>query len=195
LERGPLRRVDLIVRRRDVRLTQFEHYKLLAEELMAERDAGKTWVIFTDDDDLWHPTRTAHYMKAIKGGVMNNSVYVCIEATAELTTKDQPETWEDVDALLASGRGKVTRMGQEGDYHSYGVRLSTLAHFTRECNETMMKHKFCDMGFWRYLRDGARIADCDDGLARIVVVLLPTVGRIGASVRSRCLHDGKLQGR
>lgn len=43
-------------------MSQFEHYKALAE-----LDWGDgTWVMFTDDDDLWHQARAEAYVTMVQ---------------------------------------------------------------------------------------------------------------------------------
>jgi hypothetical protein len=57
------------------KLTQFEHYCLLANEIYEIHD-NNTWCIFSDDDDLWHPSRAQVYNTAIKREE-NNKVVAC----------------------------------------------------------------------------------------------------------------------
>ena len=47
------------------RLSQFQHYKLLVDELSHRTDTKRTWCIFTDDDDVWHEIRVESYAVAI----------------------------------------------------------------------------------------------------------------------------------
>ena len=44
-------------------LTQGQHYSFLAPWLSAEYDRHNTWLLFTDDDDIWHPQRAFHYQR------------------------------------------------------------------------------------------------------------------------------------
>lgn len=67
---------------RDRHLTQFEHYNLLSLDV----DVRGSWLMFTDDDDVWHERRVENYARAIesspdnvvacKGGRMHNDKVV-----------------------------------------------------------------------------------------------------------------------
>lgn len=72
-------------------LSQFQHYKLLCEEL-SEIMSPDTWCMFTDDDDVWHERRVEVYLQnmgaiigtgtmhkdvgAIKGNVQNSDAFI-----------------------------------------------------------------------------------------------------------------------
>ena len=44
-------------------LTQGQHYSFLAHWLPAEYNDDHTWLLFTDDDDIWHPQRAFYYQQ------------------------------------------------------------------------------------------------------------------------------------
>jgi len=44
-------------------LTQGQHYSFLAHWLSAEYNNHHTWLLFTDDDDIWHPQRAFYYQQ------------------------------------------------------------------------------------------------------------------------------------
>ena len=83
--------------------SQFEHYKALAELNWGDG----TWVMFTDDDDLWHEARAEAYVTMLqeckKRGV--RPAYV-VSKTIVATEEDDPpglERAEDVTALFERG--------------------------------------------------------------------------------------------
>ncbi|BDA45220.1 hypothetical protein COCOBI_07-0110 [Coccomyxa sp. Obi] len=95
----------LTIIRHGRKMSQFEHYKALAE-----LDWGDgTWVMFTDDDDddLWHEARAEAYVTMLqeckKRGV--RPAYV-VYKTILATKEDDPpalERAEDVTALFERG--------------------------------------------------------------------------------------------
>ena len=46
--------------------SQFQHFKLLLKYTRALSSVRETWIIFSDDDDLWHPERVFSYRNAIE---------------------------------------------------------------------------------------------------------------------------------
>merc|ERR1719324_1644049 len=56
---------EVQVRLSSVRLTQFQHYRALLPK-MRGADGASSWVLFTDDDDLWHPRRVQTYAEGIQ---------------------------------------------------------------------------------------------------------------------------------
>jgi hypothetical protein len=62
----------ITIRFRDCKLSQFQHYALLAREI--PKDA---WCLMCDDDDLCHPSRVAWYVAAITKNDECQSVFCC----------------------------------------------------------------------------------------------------------------------
>ncbi len=60
-----LKEVSLMIFVSEEQQMQFQHYKYILEKLPKIVEINP-WVIFTDDDDIWHPTRTAVYAPCIK---------------------------------------------------------------------------------------------------------------------------------
>jgi hypothetical protein len=56
-------------------MSQFQHYKLLCEEVSERFNSSNTWCMFTDDDDVWHARRAESYLEQIRGSRGLNSYY------------------------------------------------------------------------------------------------------------------------
>ncbi|KAK9805556.1 hypothetical protein WJX72_004898 [[Myrmecia] bisecta] len=143
---------------RDGKLSQFEHFK----HLSALGFTNATWLLFTDDDDIWHPTRAETYYDAILAGERDGShaAYAVCKTIPDAHVDAPIATVEDVMALFASGalmpRTEDTETYTEalGNYVEYAVHLSTLRNFVNNAAPAILRHPYCDMGFVRYLRVG-----------------------------------------
>lgn len=60
-----LEKISLMIFISEEQQMQFQHYKYILEKLPKLVEVNP-WVIFTDDDDIWHPTRTSIYEPCIK---------------------------------------------------------------------------------------------------------------------------------
>ena len=120
----------LIVKQRGVeRLTQFQHYALLCQEIL--RDGIKYWCLFTDDDDIWHETRVAKYMAAIDALDSNGyDVVSCV-----------------------SGRihnGRIVEYPVE--YFEFATKFHVFAQFFRNARPELLKLRGCDLIFRNVMR-------------------------------------------
>ena len=189
-----------IIRQRR-KTSQFEHYKVLAE-----LDWGdETWVMFTDDDDLWHEARAEAYVTMLqecrKRGV--RPAYV-VSKTIVATEEDDPpglETAEDVTVLFERGvisqevfdKKDVGRM-ESGNYVEYGVSIQTLRGFLQGVHRELLEHKFCDLAFTRYLREGHDLPMCrlqPEGIPWLYFYRRdPGIGQVCVSLRSEAYSRG-----
>jgi len=103
--------------------SQFQHMLkglAIAEAELRERrraapdKIGKrsVWVMFGDDDDLWHSMRVAEYVNAIQThpmldgvGVFSTSTRANIKEGRRVAEDDMPNTVWEVDRFMALGRG------------------------------------------------------------------------------------------
>ena len=181
--------------------SQFEHYKALAELNWGDG----TWVMFTDDDDLWHEARAEAYVTMLqeckKRGV--RPAYV-VSKTIVATEEDDPpglERAEDVTALFERGvisqeafdKKDVGRM-EDGNYVEYGVSIRTLRGFLKGIRQELLEHKFCDMAFTRYLREGHELPMCrlqPEGIPWLYFYRRdPAIGQVCVSLRSEAYSRG-----
>ncbi|CAL5224989.1 g7767 [Coccomyxa viridis] len=145
------------------KMSQFEHYKALAEE---EWEEG-TWVLFTDDDDLWHETRSGMYGKLLRESEAEGLEPSCIVTkTIRMVGWDDPpgvESAEDVTAMMSCGmllpRFCCTVNWEDlevGNYVEYSVRMETLRGFVRGVSAELLRSRYCDAAFGRHLVGGGK---------------------------------------
>lgn len=71
-----------LTKRKEDKLSQFQHYNLLCNEISKLFDSS-TWCMFTDDDDKWHVRRVESYLEhienngSIQDNISNRSIVVC----------------------------------------------------------------------------------------------------------------------
>mmetsp|Transcript_24045 Transcript_24045/g.68913 ORF Transcript_24045/g.68913 Transcript_24045/m.68913 type:complete len:752 (+) Transcript_24045:86-2341(+) len=129
LKRAHRSGIQVVAIRQQKRHSQFQHLKAAlnaAEDhlrhglLPMEGDQvwDSAWVIFGDDDDIWHKRRVAEYIHAIRMHSMLDGVAAFVTMTrvnchAEkaISESELPCTEEDVDSFLRKGRGQ--RMDSE----------------------------------------------------------------------------------
>ena len=101
--------------------SQFEHYKFLVNKLYnsPDLDENNTWILFSDDDDMWSQTRFGAYSQMI------NSVPV--------------EDYETTTAICY-----VDTQTKIKSYAAYCIKLKYLKIFFKYATKTQIKHKYCD---------------------------------------------------
>jgi hypothetical protein len=138
--------------------SQFQHYKWLTNKLNT-KDA---WIMFTDDDDIWHPYRTSNFNEAINRiKDEDNVLYISspkhciINNESNNNNNDNVKSFEDVFTLYEEGKIKIIN-SKDRDYNSYehvgySVRMPILYNFISRCNDFIINNKFCDQCFVKYL--------------------------------------------
>jgi len=176
--------------------SQFQHLREalgLAEELVRQAWAPvcpapgeaegcrSAWVVFGDDDDIWHPKRMAECSSAIVthrrprgvAAFATASRVVCARRR-RVRPEEMPTTAGEVDAFLARGLG--TRLDAEPgwaewlrsdraepgvlpipqelglEYFDFCPRLRLVREFFARTPETVVSHRLCDLRFCEFLR-------------------------------------------
>jgi len=90
--------------------------------------ASSTWVVFGDDDDIWHPSRVSEYVRAARShpilpgvGVFATTARVNCRGDRKVTDAELPNSPDEVDKFLRSGRG--SRMENEDACKTWRSRL------------------------------------------------------------------------
>ena len=141
--------------------TQFQHYAALAA-LAAARDAaagapaGDSWCLLADDDDVWHPRRSAAYAAAAAHCRDDVSVVVSSWlARPAFVGGAAVASPSDVDAAIASGAARTTDDGSGRkleEYFQYGVRGDVMAAFFTAAGPALLASQYCDIAFYNFLR-------------------------------------------
>lgn len=136
----------LIVKMFDQHFSQFEHYKYLSF-LSRKFVTDDCWVMFTDDDDIWHPQRSEYYDEAAyrfesDQNLVRCSYYACQTKNKSLDKLFTYESVKNSDILYDKGNP---------EYFQYSLRLSKLIQFVSECSTDLLKNKYCDVLFVKFM--------------------------------------------
>lgn len=180
--------VQMISVRQSDRHSQFQHVKAafklalaeLSQRVPTEKAFGSAWVIFGDDDDIWHRRRVAEYVHAIRAHPMPDGVAAFVTMTRVNCSEDSsvrdeelPCTEEAVELFLRQGKGErqerlpqsldwLERYAEEGcdaqitqalnlEYFDYCPRLRILAEFFERTPTSLLEHKYCDIHCTNFL--------------------------------------------
>ena len=140
----------------EARLAQFEHYRATLPHLAAF-DGQSTWVIFGDDDDIWHPRRAESYAAAAR------------EASGATVAMASPVYAINTRPLPAQGRldGKdltlvrcEERAGGADNYWGVMARLHLWRGYFEETPPVELKSIYSDVHFSlvvaKHLKHGQR---------------------------------------
>ena len=179
--------------------TEQEDVSIRAHRPLSDLNWGSAeWVMFTDNDDLWHEVRAKAYVTMLqlckKWGA--RPAYV-VSKTIVATEEDNPpglERAENVTALFE--RGVVSQEAFDkkdpgrmdgGNYVECGVSIGTLRGFLKGIRRELLEHKFCDLAFTRYLREGHELPMCRLQLEGIPWLYFyrrdPGIGQVCVSLR------------
>ena len=142
--------------------SQFEHYLALAMQAK-EMLGSKVWVMFSDDDDVWHPERTAKYWECARALDSGGDAMKGANGEPVLAMRDGravagdlppgiPGTAEAVDAALEAGTAMKMLTGPNDEYWIYACRLPTLLDFVMRASPRLLRCPFCDMYLVKYFK-------------------------------------------
>lgn len=149
--------LDLNISFKETPLTQFEHYR----ELLKDYNnclKGK-WLMFVDDDDILHPSRTAMYAQVLCS--VDDPTEVGFVSLADFI--EQPKTYggsppltaDDVQQLVDTKKMPVRSVkGNSNKYYMYVVPDTKLREFCNGVDENViLKHPLADLYFIRHVID------------------------------------------
>lgn len=204
-----LPRVRLRVLRQPQRLSQYGHLReaLAAFELEAPRGAAgaaASWLLFSDDDDIWHPKRVQFARLACADASPSSSAAAPSKRKGSAPQSSGNRDGRGRTNALAFGTyaypiedaGQEARTAQEvhrlldtrhcaiwlgaSEIFQYAVRPDILREFVRHEAESVLSHRFADVRFAQYMkheRGGVRELNADD--------LMQLDGRQPASEREK----------
>lgn len=141
------------------RLTQFEHYARLRDVVARQVQAGREpLLLFTDDDDIWHPQRAEEYLAAAQAApeaaVLHSRVHLSPGLGARLSLSTSAA---DVTRLLAGGQLRRCVSSEApsagvfgtamGEYFDLAVHWIVFDTFFRWHNERVLRNLFADIRF------------------------------------------------
>lgn len=142
------------------RLAQFEHYRCLTEHFERSFAQGNLpedlYVIFTDDDDLWHPNRTASYLQLyeqIASSSEGTSLGpFALGSIVDATTPVKAYSAADVDSLISSGSLPFNRQTYPQDYVALCVPFKLVSEFVSKASPELLRHRYADACFFTFVR-------------------------------------------
>ena len=157
--------------------SQFEHLAALVADCRTRSEAP-AWVCFTDDDDLWSPQRFALLEEQCSGAAPRTRALICRRKARPVAAAGaaEPSNAADVLGLLGSGaaivcdsakvvlepgKGEADEAFHRAEPFDYVVRFELLAEFCGLAPVKLLRHKLCDMGWTRWVRD-----NCGGGALR-----------------------------
>ena len=131
----------LNIRVRDQPTSQMRHYLLLYNEIIQKHQ----WIMFCDDDDTYHPDRTAAFIQTIYAAGMQ------IEAA---NASRDVALWQLKLAGLYENVSRVTHNTQRHEYWCYCIHISLLGRFFEvvEPAPGILDDRCCDVLLGEYLR-------------------------------------------
>lgn len=136
----------------DMKLSQFQHYSNLVDRLVdiISINIKYVWVIFTDDDDLWHKSRTLYYVNAIEKcyNEQKDVEYIKIPfySRNDLTNSKIDEITE-----WTNNTSNV-----RGEYIEYACRLNIFKKFFDKLDKYFQEHYLADLIFGKYLASSSK---------------------------------------
>lgn len=145
---------------------QFVQYRELLKRADDDLRKKETFIMFSDDDDLWHPMRVQRYMEWYeKATLLYPSIVPCLASiqVREQTTCGLPclecqrVNERNVDAMLQCGCVKIDSFPvEEGpmylEYHQYVVRPHVMQEFIDANPKLVETNRFTDMEFRQFVR-------------------------------------------
>lgn len=146
----PLAHLD--ARLRNSRLSQFRHFTSLVADLQGEFTAealANAWVIFSDDDDIWHPNRYSAFKEmAQHARAANATTLTCalkVLAKTHRAQRPQIHSAADVDKLLAAGQAEMHKDKNGHEYFDCAVSYNYLrTFFEQDTPDQLLDNVFCD---------------------------------------------------
>jgi hypothetical protein len=139
------------------RLAQFEHYKCLTQVFSRKDELPEDlYVIFTDDDDLWHPHRAASYLRFYEQLVQRpegfNSGPFGLGSLLDAHKAVKAYSAADVDALVQAGVLPYNQQMFPQEYVALCVPFRILRDFISRASPELLRHRYADACFFTFAR-------------------------------------------
>jgi hypothetical protein len=124
--------------RQPIKMSQFQHYDFLSKKLENEDDEN-TWIIFGDDDDVWHKLRTETYYSWLHESCENADNILSIVSGA----------WKKGTTLESAELKIETKNNFE--HWNKCIKLKYFLRFLRYTTDACKQHIYCDILFSSYI--------------------------------------------
>lgn len=135
-------------------LKQFEHYARLIKTI--DTTIYK-YVLFTDDDDVWHKNRLKHFCDGLSQLQSFTQSWLSLKVPMYVTTTNPNQgladwfTFQDVDDNVI-GLETHNDPRTVSNYITYLFKIEVVEGFLQECNLLHLQHKYCDMLLLKYVK-------------------------------------------
>jgi hypothetical protein len=133
-------------------ISQFQHYKKLCE-ILIEKYNKNTWIVFTDDDDIWDKDRILYFKTLVdnlKKLNKENSVSHIQIPTHCVNYKDDFDDTYEMRNLNHIEVSNINSSHQHLDYWQFSCQLKYLKDFIENCNEELLNDGYCNLYFVKY---------------------------------------------
>ena len=151
-------------------LAQFEHYRFLAMKLReSERSMegthglSHTWLLFSDDDDVWHPQRLHYYCVRLqeldsetrckRAQIVRCNWHASLNPGAESKRPPPVTCASEIEPLFRSARWALKQPppGEWAEHWCLMVRLDRFLAWCDGAAPTLLSSTYCDIAFARTL--------------------------------------------
>lgn len=140
----------------DNQLSQFKHYKVLVENINCSLD---TYVILTDDDDLWNIDRVATISDIINS--CNNDIIILTSYITTKTNRGEPNLYPEINsistfAVACENLGTSTELKDDPrewyyEYWNISSKYKIFKDFILRSSEEILSDKYADLCFVKYI--------------------------------------------
>lgn len=169
------------------RLSQLQHLQEAAQKAasLCPIPLNEAWIMFTDDDDVWHEARTAVFRGLIGAARENDAFFgACIRYVIG-ETEDNVKTADDVTALPP--RQQIHGDRQSELWH-VTMELTTLQKFYETASDTILNHNEGDLFILKFLR-GAHGIQMSQGIPYWMYYYRLSSDSLLQELRSREIDD------
>lgn len=136
---------------------QFMHYKKLCKKIN-EIYNKNTWIIFTDDDDIWDKDRSLYYKTIIEKCNKNEEtmvsyVWICTFCNCESGSFNNNYVIKN---QFDNKDTEKERGGKLQDYWQIGCQLKYLNDYISKCSDELLKNGYCNLLFVKYFNFSKR---------------------------------------
>lgn len=135
-------------------LKQFEHYATLIKTIDC---TVCKYVIFTDDDDLWHENRVKYFCDALSQFQSFSKPWLSLKIPKYVTTSISKQGLADFFSPQDVNKNFIeleihNDPSTVSNYIIYLFKIEVVKSFLQECNVHHLQHKYCDMLLLKYIK-------------------------------------------
>lgn len=132
------------------KLSQFQHYKKLCD-LLLDKYSRTTWIIFTDDDDIWDKDRILYYKTLVDNlKKLDKENFISHIQIPTHSVNYQDEFTKEYDIRNLNHIDMYNDSHQHLDYWQFSCQLKYLKDFIERCDPSLLLDGYCNLYFTKY---------------------------------------------